>query len=348
MIRNMHKTVLIVALWLMASVTMSCSSDDPGVASPTATLQPPTSTRISEATPQPTAKLAGPTVAAPSPTPTAIRTPEATITAPPIPEPPPASTATATPIPMTPSRDGTPTKSPARIRPETPSPTPGPSPTPVPTPDVVATPTEVPTKTYGPVPATRSLVPWELGLETALHRAVLDSNLEVAQDLMGEGSDLEAEAYITFPDGDPPPGSPLHQWFELTYTLRPLHLAAWSGGPDMVALLLDSGADIEARGGEWNALYFALAHNPNPVTVALLLDRGSSLNPTSSASETPLHQAARFNTNPAIVDLLLDRGISSVNAHSNYGGTPLHQRRNQRLLRPPHQRWSRLLRRHRR
>ena len=136
---------------------------------------------------------------------------------------------------------------------------------------------------------------------------------------------MEAEAHITFPEGNPPPSSPLLQWFELTYALRPLHLAAWVGGPEVVALLLDSGADIYAKGGEWNALYFALAHNPNPATVALLLDRDSNLNPTSSATETPLHQAARFNTNPAIVELLLDRHVTPVNAHSNYGGTPLHQ-----------------------
>ena len=149
--------------------------------------------------------------------------------------------------------------------------------------------------------------------------------MEAIQDLINEGLDLEAEAQITFPEENPPPNSPLLQWFELTYSLRPLHLAAWVGGPEVVALLLDAGADIDARGGEWNALYFALAHNPNPATVALLLDRGSNLNPTSAATETPLHQAARFNTNPAIVELLLDRDVTPINAHSNYGGTPLHQ-----------------------
>ena len=190
---------------------------------------------------------------------------------------------------------------------------------------MVETPTPVPTKSYGPVPPPRDLVAWELGLATDLHRAVLDGNLEAIKDLIDEGLDLEAEAQITFPEGNPPPNSPLLQWFELTYALRPLHLAAWVEGPEVVALLLDAGADIDARGGEWNALYFALAHNPNPATVALLLDRDSNLNPTSSATETPLHQAARFNTNPAIVELLLDRDVTPVNAHSNYGGTPLHQ-----------------------
>ena len=143
--------------------------------------------------------------------------------------------------------------------------------------------------------------------------------------LLEQGLDVEAETYITFPEGNPPPSSPIYQWFDLTYTLRPLHLAAWGGEPAVAELLLDAGAEIDAKGGEWNALYFALAHDPNPAMVALLLDRGSSLNPTGSASETALHQAARFNTNPAVVELLLDRDIAPVNAKSNYGGTPLHQ-----------------------
>ena len=166
---------------------------------------------------------------------------------------------------------------------------------------------------------------WDLALATDLHRAVLDGNLEAIQNLINEGLDLEAEAQIIFPEAYPLPNSPLLQWFEMTYMLRPLHLAAWAGDPEVVALLLDAGSDIDAGGGEWNALYFALAHNPNPATVALLLDRGSNLNPTSSATETPLHQAARFNTSPAIVELLLDRAVTQVDAHSNYGGTPLHQ-----------------------
>ena len=57
----------------------------------------------------------------------------------------------------------------------------------------------------------------------------------------------------------------------------PLHLAAYrSEDPEIFALLLDSGADIEAleEGINSSVLHIAAYLNPNPEVVALLLDRG--------------------------------------------------------------------------
>ena len=308
--------LLALALSACAFAAVSCSSDDADRPSATATPQPPAPVRAPEPTTTPTVAPTDSAAAPLSPTPRVTASPTPTSTAEPTAKPSPA--ADRRPV-------ATPTAAAGESASATPAATPAATPTPSPTPEAVATPAPDVAKLVRPIPEPRPLVPWELTGQTPLHRAVLEGSLEAVRSMVDEGVDLETQAGIAFPGDAPQPGSPLYQWSDLNYTVTPLHLAAWSGEPAMVELLLDSGADVDARGGEWNALYFALAHNPNPAVAELLLDRGSSLNPTGSATETPLHQAARFNTNPSVVELLLDREEVPVDARSNYGGTPLHQ-----------------------
>lgn len=87
------------------------------------------------------------------------------------------------------------------------------------------------------------------------------------------------------------------------------HPITTGNGPDIVELLLNSGADIEARDRRGaTPLHRAASSNPNLEVTALLLDRGAELEARDDLGMTPLHMAAVGNTNPAVAGLLLARG----------------------------------------
>ena len=103
----------------------------------------------------------------------------------------------------------------------------------------------------------------------------------------------------------------------------PLHLAATGSDSEMVALLLDWGADLHARNG-WGQtpLHEASRIYNNPEVVALLLDRGADVQAKNDESDTPLHEAAG-NGNVEAAALLLDHG-ADIHAKNGRGRTPLH------------------------
>ncbi len=53
------------------------------------------------------------------------------------------------------------------------------------------------------------------------------------------------------------------------------------------------------------------AQSPDPAVVALLLDWGADLQARDNRGDTPLRLAAAFNDNPAVAALLLDRGADA-------------------------------------
>ena len=102
----------------------------------------------------------------------------------------------------------------------------------------------------------------------------------------------------------------------------PLHVAVENNGPEVVALFLDRGADIEARSDAGHTpLHLATGHNELEV-VALLLDRGANIEASPETRHTPLHYAAGHNK-PEVVALLLDEG-ANIEARTEKGATPLH------------------------
>ena len=91
------------------------------------------------------------------------------------------------------------------------------------------------------------------------------------------------------------------------YGETPLHWAAAGGIPEIVAALLDAGADLEARTRDgWTPLHLAAEHG-TPETVATLLDAGADLEARTGDGKTPLHRAAEDGT-PETVATLLDAG----------------------------------------
>jgi ankyrin repeat protein len=100
----------------------------------------------------------------------------------------------------------------------------------------------------------------------------------------------------------------------------PLIYAAFSGHEAVVRLLLDRGADVEAKAEDkWTALIWAaiLGHE---AIVRLLLDRGADVEAKAGNGRTALTLVASLGYE-AVVRLLLDRG-ADVEAKDGGGLSP--------------------------
>ena len=115
----------------------------------------------------------------------------------------------------------------------------------------------------------------------------------------------------------------------------PLHVAAgWTRDPAVIELLVEGGADVNARNwDDYSPLHYAARDNSDPAIVNALAAAGAEVNAWATGpvdgwngsprwDVTPLHEAAR-NGNLAIATALLDAG-ARVNAVSAGGRMPLH------------------------
>ncbi|KAJ5765777.1 hypothetical protein N7520_005336 [Penicillium odoratum] len=103
----------------------------------------------------------------------------------------------------------------------------------------------------------------------------------------------------------------------------PLSWAAKNGHEPVVKLLLDRGADLEAKDDRFGQtpLSWAAEEGHEPV-VKLLLDRGADLEAKNRFGQTPLSWAAK-NRHMSMVKLLLDRGADLEAKDDRFGQTPL-------------------------
>lgn len=153
------------------------------------------------------------------------------------------------------------------------------------------------------------------GLYTPLQQAAQSGTVEVVRTMLEAGAD--ANAWATGFNVD-------YGW-----NWTALHLASQSNpDPEVVAALLEAGADLGALGGAghrapaYSPLHYAGA-NPNPAVAAALLDAGADVNALSPSGRAPLHEAAANASNPAVVELLVASG-ADVNARDANGYTPMH------------------------
>ena len=96
----------------------------------------------------------------------------------------------------------------------------------------------------------------------------------------------------------------------------PLHLAAHYGHADVVSLLLHNNAPVDLRSAKQmanTALHAALAGRRAEV-VPILLDAGADVNARQHGGWTALHAAAA-NGDRALVELLLSRGADAAIAN---------------------------------
>jgi serine/threonine-protein phosphatase 6 regulatory ankyrin repeat subunit B len=95
-----------------------------------------------------------------------------------------------------------------------------------------------------------------------------------------------------------------------------------SNQPDIFKLLLDNGANPNAKGrADWSLLHYASETEGYIDMARMLLDKGANPNIRESIGQTPLHLAAEPGFK-AIVELLISRG-ADVNVKDEYGRTPL-------------------------
>lgn len=108
-------------------------------------------------------------------------------------------------------------------------------------------------------------------------------------------------------------------WIEFGWSA--LHLAAFSGKPEGVRLLLDRGANVEARARtkfKNTPLQAALLCGQYE-TAKLLLENGADPLVRQSKGFTPIHEGALLGRRD-IVDLLLDKG-AEINSRTDDGRT---------------------------
>ena len=103
--------------------------------------------------------------------------------------------------------------------------------------------------------------------------------------------------------------------------VTPIHAAARRGHADIVALLLECGADLEGQGG-YNQTPLHLAPWSGNLEVGrYLLDHGANINAREEDDWTPLHWAVRRENSFEAVQFLLECG-ADVDARDNNGNTP--------------------------
>ncbi|MDR3688834.1 MAG: ankyrin repeat domain-containing protein [Fimbriimonas sp.] len=83
----------------------------------------------------------------------------------------------------------------------------------------------------------------------------------------------------------------------------PIHYAAWKGHPEIIVLLADAGADVNAHNdnGHWGTTpLHAAAHGNRPQAVEALIRKGANVNsPKSTGPGTPLAETKVHNATAA-------------------------------------------------
>lgn len=103
----------------------------------------------------------------------------------------------------------------------------------------------------------------------------------------------------------------------------PLYWAVFNGEKELVKLLVEKGADVNARGGPYRCtpLYWAAFYGDID-TAELLIANGADFMARDGDGETPLHYAA-WNGQLEMVEFLIEKG-ADVNARDEFGSIPLH------------------------
>lgn len=131
----------------------------------------------------------------------------------------------------------------------------------------------------------------------SLHDAVFDNDVAKVRRLLADGADANVV------DDD--------------YT--PLHRAALHDHREIAALLIQHGADVNAKDERGRTSLHVAADWGNGDFVSLLLRQGSNVNAKTNSGGTPLHDAGA-----PIARILIANG-ANVNAKTDTGWTPLHE-----------------------
>lgn len=167
---------------------------------------------------------------------------------------------------------------------------------------------------------------------TVLHRAAAMVNVPLVKLLLARGADIEARSPKDFVPNKNPlarmSSSDMDEYDDVdasdadrgwTALLR----AATSGNEVMVRLLLEKGADIEARSPSNGTPLICAAEGKHEAIVDFLLMNGADVNAEDDFGWKPLHRALVNRGGERVGQMLLTHG-ANVDARCVYQKTPLH------------------------
>ena len=166
---------------------------------------------------------------------------------------------------------------------------------------------------------------------TALHRAADLVNVSMVRLLLAKGADIEERSPKDFSPKRHPLarlGSDFGEYDEVdasdadegwTALLR----AAANGQEAMVRLLVEKGADIEARSPSNGTPLICAAEGKYEAVVEFLLQSGANVNAEDQFGWKPLHRVMVTPGGEHVAQVLLTHG-ADINARCSYNKTPLH------------------------
>lgn len=141
---------------------------------------------------------------------------------------------------------------------------------------------------------------------TPIHEAVRANDINKVRQLLEEGVDVNIQTEFS--------------------GQTPLHWSVVGGNNEITRLLLEKGANLEAKNFSGMTplhLLSAAYHLERTGTLLLLLEKGAQVNTIDKNGATPLHTVAENNFAP-FVKVLLEHGADIEMKHMKYGTTPLH------------------------
>ena len=141
--------------------------------------------------------------------------------------------------------------------------------------------------------------------ESQFHRAALIGDYATVKNLLDQGTDPNVREYSRYHQGE-----------------TALYFASSGGHLDVVNLLIDRGAYVNALSGFYNHAFIMAAANNHYEVAKTLLDRGADFNIENELGWSFMHFAAAYS--PRITQLLLDRGAHH-SPRANSGETPIFQ-----------------------
>lgn len=167
---------------------------------------------------------------------------------------------------------------------------------------------------------------------TVLHRAAAMTDVPLVKLLLSRGADIEARSPKDFVPNKNPlarmSSSDMDEYDEVdasdadrgwTALLR----AAMNGNEVMIRLLLEKGADIEARSPSNGTPLICAAEGKYEAIVEYLLINGANVNAEDDFGWKPLHRALVNRGGERVAQMLLTHG-ADVDARCAYQKTPLH------------------------
>jgi ankyrin repeat protein len=147
------------------------------------------------------------------------------------------------------------------------------------------------------------------GVNRKLAEAVSDLEPDLVAQFLRSGADVNARADLS-----------------RTHSMTLLQTAVWHDwGTESIQLLLDAGADVDARDARGEtALTYACQNplGPDPLVVKMLIQAGANVNARGSKGRTPVMFAALCDHTTQVVELLL-KSSAEVSARDSMGWTAL-------------------------